>query len=342
MDRCGVKFSHQAKFNPLKYLAALLRTIPGKGSYVFEHSEVEVVQPKPLLVKAGNYRVRCSYVVLATHNPIMGKTALTSATLFQTKLFLYTSYAIGGKITPGTIPEASFWDTAEPYNYLRIDRYRNCAYAILGGEDHKTGQIGKPEQAYQRLEKRLKKLIPNARMDSRWSGQVIETSDGLPYIGETAENQFAATGFGGNGMTFGTLSAMMALDALHKQENPWRELFDPHRKNVSGAWRYVRENRDYPYYLLRDRFRAGTKSQKSIPRNEGRILDRNGKKVAAYRDEHGKLSFCSPVCTHLGCVVRWNGAEKTWDCPCHGSRFKATGEVIGGPAETPLSEAEAG
>lgn len=339
VNRCGVKFSHQAKFHPLKYLKGLLRTIPGHGSHVFENTEAEEVSDKPLRVKAGKHSIRCSYVVLATHTPLMGKTNLASATLFQSKLFLYTSYAVGAKIPRGAVEEASYWDTGDPYNYLRIDSGQMDDYAILGGEDHKTGQIKNTEACYQRLERRLTKWIPGARIDSRWSGQVIATPDGLPYIGETAERQFAATGYAGNGMTFGTLAAIMATDAYHKRRNPWQKLFDVHRKHLSDAWRYAQENKDYPYYMLRDWLGgAEGKSLKSLGRNQGKILRLNGKKTAAFRNEHGKVTLCSPVCTHLKCIVEWNNTEKTWDCPCHGSRFAPTGEVLSGPAEAPLEK----
>jgi glycine/D-amino acid oxidase-like deaminating enzyme/nitrite reductase/ring-hydroxylating ferredoxin subunit len=342
VNREGVRFPHQAKFHPLKYLSALLRAIPGKGSYVFEKSEAGEISEKPLSVKSGKYKIKCSFIFLATHTPLIGKTNLASATLFQSKLFLYTSYAIGAKIPTGTALEASYWDTANPYHYLRIDRRHGYDYAILGGEDHKTGQRADPGKAYDRLEKTLRKLVPSAKVDARWSGQVIETPDGLPYIGESASRQFVATGFGGNGITFGTLGAMMALDAFLKRKNPWSELFDIHRKKlVGGAWNYLRENKDYPYYLLRDWLgKAEGKSLRSLGRNDGKVLELAGQKVAAFRDEHGKVSLCSPVCTHLGCIVRWNGTEKTWDCPCHGSRFAATGEVLSGPAEEPLGKVD--
>lgn len=177
-------------------------------------------------------------------------------------------------------------------------------------------------------------------VDHHWSGQVIETPDGLPYLGETASQQFAATGFAGNGMTFGTLGAMMAVDAFQKRKNPWAELFHVRRKKIrGGTWDYLKENKDYPYYLLRDWLGgAEAKSLKAIKRIQGKILHLEGKKVAAYRDAQGEVSLCSPVCTHLKCIVGWNDAEKTWDCPGHGSRFAATGEVLAGPAEEPLEK----
>lgn len=337
----GVKFLHQAKFHPLKYLSALLRTIPGNGSHVFERTEISGVEAKPLSVLSGENKIRCRYIVLATHTPLMGKTNIVSATLLQTKLYLYTSYVLGARVEPGILPEASFWDTDDPYHYLRVDRRRGFDYLIFGGEDHKTGQKADSENCFRKLEKTLRRMAPRAEVDHYWSGQVVETNDGLPFIGETSENQFAATGFAGNGMTFGTLSAMMAVDSFLKRKNPWADLFSPRRKKIRGGLvEYLRENKDYPYYLVRDRLpgRVEGKSLRSLQRNEGKILNLKGHKVAAYRSAQGEVALCSPVCTHLGCIVGWNDAEKTWDCPCHGSRFKPTGEVLAGPAESDLTK----
>jgi Rieske Fe-S protein len=209
---------------------------------------------------------------------------------------------------------------------------------LLGGEDHKTGQEEDPNTRFARLEDALTRLCPEIEITHRWSGQVIETIDGLPYIGEMAPRQFAATGFSGNGMTFGTLGAMMAADAATGRTNPWAELFDLKRTKVlGGLWDYLRENKDYPYYLIRDRF-AGpeTRSLRAIPRGAGRIAEVDGRRVAAYRGPDGAVTLLSPVCTHMGCHVAWNTAENAWECPCHGSRFKPTGQVISGPAEAPL------
>jgi Rieske Fe-S protein len=143
-------------------------------------------------------------------------------------------------------------------------------------------------------------------------------------------------------MTFGTLAGMMIADAILGRSNPWAELFDPSRKALRrGLWDYLKENADYPYYMIRDRFAgADARSLRAVKRGDGKIIDRNGAKVAAYRDEAGTVTLRSAICTHLGCAVAWNGAERTWDCPCHGSRFKPSGEVISGPAEAPLPEVE--
>jgi Rieske Fe-S protein len=280
--------------------------------------------------------------VITTHVPLVGEAGMIGATLFQTKLAPYSTYAIGARIPGGQWSEASYFDTADPYHYLRIDQGAKHDYAILGGEDHKTGQADDVEERHARLEELLKKLVPSAKVDHRWSGQVIETHDGLPYIGETAQGQFAATGFAGNGMTFGTLAGMMACDAVFERENPWKGIFDVNRKKVQGAWDFVKENVDYPYYLVRDRLTgAEAGSADEIKRGEGKLLKNGGGRVACSRDESGKLTAVSAVCTHMGCIVHWNRVERTWDCPCHGSRFLPTGEVLAGPAESPLEPVDA-
>ena len=258
------------------------------------------------------------------------------------KLALYTSYVLGAECRTGTLPEALFWDTSNPYYYLRVDRRAKHDYVIFGGNDCKTGQERDARQVFKQLEKQLRQLLPEAKVHHRWLGQVVETNDGLPFIGENAGQQFIATGFCGNGFTLGTLSALMARDRYLGRQNPWFELFAVNRRKFhGGTWRYLKENLDYPYYLLRDRLRgAEGKSLASLKRGEGKILKLRGKKVAAYRDSAGKVILRSPVCTHLGCIVRWNAADRTWDCPCHGSRFETSGEVLSGPAESPLSPAK--
>ena len=333
----GIEFGGQAKFHPRKYLSALAKSIHGDGSHIFEHTESEEISEQPLGVKANGHTLSCEFVVIATHTPLMGKTNMASAIALQTKLYLYSSYVLGGRLPAGTVPEALYWDTADPYHYLRVDSHRGFDYAIFGGKDHKTGQQD-PETAYRELEAEAARLLPQMEITHRWSGQVIETNDGLPFIGETSERQFAATGYAGNGMTFGTLAGMMAHDCALGRRNPWRELFDPGRTKVrGGTWDYIKENVDYPYYLIRDRFVGpDAKSLRAVGRGEGRIVEVGGKKLAVYRSEKGVATALSPVCTHMGCHVKWNDAERTWDCPCHGSRFTPVGKVLSGPAETPL------
>jgi glycine/D-amino acid oxidase-like deaminating enzyme/nitrite reductase/ring-hydroxylating ferredoxin subunit len=339
LERTGIRFPDQAKFHPLKFVRGLLKKL--KSDTVFERSDASEVEGDPHRVKVNGRTVECRYLVLTTHVPLQGKSGLLNATLFQTKLYPYSSYVIGAKAPKGTVPEALFWDTMEPYYYLRVDSRNGHDYLIFGGLDHKTGQ-GPEGHPFSKLKEVLLRKFPKARVDYEWSGQVVETVDGLPYIGETAPSQFAGTGFAGNGMTFGVLTAMMAADAAQGRVNPWARLFDPARKKpVAGAWDYIKENADYPYYLIRDRLRgAEGKSLDDLQPGEGKLLRLDSRRVAAFKDDAGCVSCVSPVCTHMGCYVRWNRLEKTWDCPCHGSRFHPSGEVIGGPAETPLEKIE--
>jgi glycine/D-amino acid oxidase-like deaminating enzyme/nitrite reductase/ring-hydroxylating ferredoxin subunit len=339
MNTPGVRFADQAKFHPVKFLAALAKKIDGDGSHVVENSPVKKFDAEKRRARANGEWINYDRVILATNNPLLGESGLFGGMMFQTKLSLYSSYVVGATVPRGSIPIASFWDTNDPYQYLRIDRHGPSDYAIFGGEDHKTGQARNTKTCFRKVEKALLKLVPKAKIDHRWSGQVILTNDGLPYIGPNEDEQFIATGFCGNGYTFGAIAAVMARDWITGVKNPWRDLFSPQRKKIrGGTLDYLRENKDYPYYMLQDRFRAPEgKSLRAVKRGEGKVLKLGGKKVAVYRDENGRVKKMSAVCTHMGCLVRWNQAEATWDCPCHGSRFSAKGKVLGGPAETPLA-----
>jgi len=334
----GVRYERQARFHPRKYLAGLARAIAERGGMIFENTSADEFHDDAGLVKANGHAIGCDSVILATHNPLVGHAGFLKATLFQTKLVLYTSYAVAGRVKKGSVPDVLLWDTADPYHYFRLEPREHDDVIVFGGEDHKTGQSDDTTACYERLEHALQAVVPGVEIAHRWSGQVIETADGLPYIGETAEHQFAATGFSGNGMTFGTLAGMMASDYVQDKDNPWADLFDPARKKLRGAaWDYLKENSDYPYYLVRDRFAgAEARSLRTVEPGGGKIVEYNGELVAASRGPHGHIQACSAVCTHMGCLVDWNEAEQTWDCPCHGSRFQPDGAVIAGPAESPL------
>ena len=342
VGRPGVRFAHQARIHPRQYLKGVAKAFVELGGQIHEHSEADEFCDHPRRVKVNGHMVTCEDTVIATHNPLVGFGGMAGATLFQTKLALYTSYVIAGRVACGVVPDALWWDTSNPYQFVRVEPHRDYDVVIFGGEDHKTGQQEDTEACYRRLEEHLRAIVPDAELTHRWSGQVIETPDGLPYIGQSADHQYSATGYAGNGLTFGTLAGIMISDAILERSNPWTELFDPGRKAMTrGLWDYVKENVDYPYYLIRDQFAgAEAKSLRAVKRGQGKVIERNGAKVAAYRDRAGTVTLRSAICTHMGCAVGWNTAERTWDCPCHGSRFKPTGEVISGPAEAPLAKAD--
>lgn len=339
--RPALRVANQLKFHPQKYVAALAERIAQHGGEVFEGEATEF-QKDPLRAQVNGHAVRFQHAIFATHVPLQGNAGLVSASLLQTKLAGYSTFAIGARLSAGELPEALFADTNDPYLYLRIDRREDCDYLILGGEDYKTGQHSDPQEHYARLERKLRALFPAAQIAERWSGQVIETNDGLPFIGETAPGQFAGTGFAGNGMTFGTLTAMMARDAVLGVKNPWTDLFSVERKKLSATWDYLKENKDFPYYLARGQFVESEKALASLTAGGGCVIRHHGEKIAVSCNDRGEICALSAVCPHLGCTVAWNDAEKTWDCPCHGSRFSATGEVIAGPAESGLEAREVG
>jgi glycine/D-amino acid oxidase-like deaminating enzyme/nitrite reductase/ring-hydroxylating ferredoxin subunit len=331
-------FERQGRIHVSRYLAGLGRAIGQHGGQIFEHSEIESAAPDPRSIRVNDRTVFCDRIVLATHMPIVGLAPKSDTARLQSKLAPYTSYVVAGRIGKGEVPDALLWDTADPYHYCRIEPHANHDVVIFGGEDHKTGQASNTAGCLNRLEEALAGLVPGIEITHRWSGQVIETPDGLPYIGEFASCQFVATGFSGNGLTFGTLSGMMALDWVEGRANEWRSIFDPGRRvTPAGAWIYLKENADYPLYRVRDWLQEGARSVDAVKPGEGLILDYRGQKAAASRDDQGVLSILSAECTHLGCHVAWNDTERTWDCPCHGSRFDTEGRVIAGPATEPLS-----
>lgn len=331
-------FERQARFHAGRYLAGLAGAVAERGGQIFEHSEIEGAEGRPRSVRVNGKTVDCDRIVLATHVPLAGLASRADGARLQSKLAPYTSYVVAGRIGKDEVPDALLWDTADPYHYCRIQPATSHDVMIFGGEDHKTGQASHTAACLKRLEEAVAGLVPGIEITHRWSGQIIETLDGLPYIGEIAPRQFAATGFAGNGLTFGTLSALMACDWIDDKANEWRSLFDPGRRvTPAGAWIYLKENVDYPVYRVRDWLQESAQSVDAVQPGEGLILDYQGTKAAAFRSEQGSLSLVSATCTHMGCLVAWNDAERTWDCPCHGSRFDTNGCVLAGPATEPLS-----
>ncbi|HTE42477.1 MAG TPA: FAD-binding oxidoreductase [Steroidobacteraceae bacterium] len=236
--RPGVRFEHQAKFHPRKYLQGLLQAISECGGYVFEHTTLDSIESQSCTVRANGRRIRCDYVVIATHSPLLCDNALQGLDPLRKKLSLYTSFVLGAYLPLGTVPEALFWDTFDPYDHLRIDAKADRLYAIFGGEDAKSNEAVDVETAFGKLRARLLSALPDADIDRRWHGQVVVTDDGLPFIGEFADRIFIATGFCGNGFTFGTLSAAMATDRFLGKDNRWFDLFRVDRDAFHGGlWR---------------------------------------------------------------------------------------------------------
>jgi glycine/D-amino acid oxidase-like deaminating enzyme/nitrite reductase/ring-hydroxylating ferredoxin subunit len=337
MGQAGVRFENQAVIHPTLYIRGLLDALAARNVPIFEHSEPRFETDGRGWTCHG-HRVRAGWTLIATHSPLQGRQNLAAATLIQTELAAYTSYALRAEVAASSLPVGLFWDTSDPYRYVRIEEADTGYSVIAGGEDHKTGQADDTRVPHQALEAWCRRLFPEARITHRWSGQVLETPDGVPIIGEVAPRQWIATGFGGNGITFGTLAAILMRNRITGRANPWSTMVAPRRIAALGdPWDYIRENVDYPYYMLKRLLGPDDdRSLRSLKPGEGTVITLDGHAVAASRDREGLYRLRSAVCPHMGCLVAWNQVERTWDCPCHGSRFVADGRVVRGPAEREL------
>jgi len=288
--------------------------------------------------------VTANAVVVATNTPA----PINNWMGIYTKQVPYRTYIIGARIPRGTVPNALFWDDGEPYHYVRIESSTDKTHDVLivGGEDHKVGQIPDNAAPFLNLEKWAKqrfKMIED--VPYRWSGQVQEPVDGIAYIGRApvgSPNLYVATGDSGMGLTHGTIAGILLTDLILGRDNPWATLYDPARKTLRAAGEFLKENLNVAAQYAGWLTGGDVSSPDEIPPGCGGLVRRGLGKEATYRDAAGQLHECSAVCPHLGCIVQWNGAEKTWDCPCHGSRFDARGSVVNGPALTGLAEGERG
>jgi glycine/D-amino acid oxidase-like deaminating enzyme/nitrite reductase/ring-hydroxylating ferredoxin subunit len=331
-------FPEQGQFHPLRYLASLARAIEREGGRIYTGTHVDtVVGGSSARVIAGRLRVRANAVVVATNTPVNDRVAI------HTKQAPYMSYVIAAAIPRGSVAKALYWDTQDPYHYVRVhrdDADDERDLLIVGGEDHKTGQAEDTDRRHVRLETWARRRFPTmGDIEYRWAGQVMETIDGLAFIGRNPldeGNVFIATGDSGQGMTHGTIAGMLLTDLINRKDNAWAALYEPSRKRFGAVAEFAKEAVNVMAQYT-DWVTPGDEVDiASLPRDHGAVLRRGLKKYAVYRDESGTLHELSAVCPHLGCIVRWNGTEKTWDCPCHGSRFDKLGTVINGPANTDM------
>lgn len=332
----GILFSNQAQFHALKYLQGLANAFTGEGGKIYEDSRVLDIDidRDPLAMSTAGGKVTAKEVILATIMPIHDLLKMQEILPLTTKAAPYRSYVMGVRLDGVSAPKGLFWDTAQPYHYTRCYNTPAGEMLVVGGEDHKTGQEIDETECYRKLEQYLRDRYPIAAIDYRWSAQLYEPVDGLPFIGSSALHPHLhfATGYSGNGMSFGTIAGLIFSDSILGNKNPWKKLYDPNRFNlVASAQGFLSENIEVAKHFIGDRFKADVHSLSQVPLKEGRIVEVGGEQVAVYRDESGDIHTLSPVCTHAHCIVNWNAAEKSWDCPCHGGRFSATGEVLNGP-----------
>ena len=332
-----LRFPSQAQFHPLKYLAGLAEAIERGGGRLYTGTHADTIDGgSNATVKTKSGTIRCGSVVVATNVPVNDRVVV------HTKQAPYMTYVIGAQVPRGSVPTALYWDTGDPYHYIRLVFAIDADHDLLivGGEDHKSGQADDIDERHGRLEQWTRERFPMVKeITHKWGGQVMEPVDGLAFIGHNpldADNVYTVTGDSGNGMTHGTIAGMLITDQILGRHNPWAPLYDPGRITLRASGEFAKENLNVAVQYADWLTKGDVESPEAIPNDSGAVIRRGAAKIAVYRDATGAFHERSAVCPHLGCIVQWNPSEKTWDCPCHGSRFDKFGEVMNGPANVGL------
>jgi glycine/D-amino acid oxidase-like deaminating enzyme/nitrite reductase/ring-hydroxylating ferredoxin subunit len=334
----ALRFRDQARFQPVAYVRGLAASVVAAGGAIHCGVHVEAVEPgAPLEVRLrGGGVIHARAVVDATD------AAFTSPMRMPLRQAPYRTYVIALAVPRDAVIDALIWDTLEPYHYVRLARGRDRDLLIVGGEDHRTGHGADPSFRWDALEQWARQHFPEAlEVVDRWSGQIMEPADGLAFIGKNPDldGAYLVTGDSGNGLTHAAIASMIVPALIEGRDHPWAAIYDPARSTLRSVSTIVREalSSNYPY--LDWVGRGDVTDPADIARGEGAVIRRGVHLIAAYRDAHGVLHECSARCPHLSGVVSWNSAEKTWDCPCHGSRFDALGHVLDPPAARDLDPA---
>ena len=336
-----LRYPRQGTFHPLKYLKGLVAAIETKGGTFYVDTAVESVEERDdgkVVVSAASGKVTARAAVVTTNSPIVDRFAL------HTKTAPYRTYAMALSIPKGAIPDALYWDTLDPYHYVRLQPGDDRTdYLIVGGGDHKSGEADDAEVRFQALEAWTRNLVPAVQeVTHRWSGQVLETIDHAAFIGRNPGNNniYVHTGDSGQGITHGVVGAMINSSLILGRECKWVDVYEPSRKTLAGIGTYLSENltplKNFAEYLAPGELN----SLSELKAGHGAIIRDGLSKIAAYRDEAGKLYARSAACTHVGCHLHWNSFETCWDCPCHGSHFAFDGTPLNAPAVGPLPEIE--
>lgn len=333
----ALRFPRQAQLHPVRYLAGLARAIEALGGRIYGGTHAIAVRdgaPARVETRTG-VTITADSVVVASFTPVNDRFRI------HTRQYAYRTYALAARLQRGTIPRGLYWDNADPYHYARVApaAWHGDDALIIGGEDHKTGQKDDADARFERLLAWGAERFPGMReVLTRWSGQVHEPADGLAFIGRNPreQNVYIATGFSGNGTTYGTIAGLLLTDLIMGRPNPWASVYDPMRPVTRGAGAWLKENLNAAARYGRYLKPSEVPGVEEIPPGGGAVIRRGLRRIAASRDEHGELTEVSAICPHLGGVVCWNSESKSWDCPVHGSRFAADGSVLDGPAVTDL------
>jgi len=344
-QRC-LAFSNQAQFHIMAYLEGLVKAITSLNGIIYTQAHAENISKEGAQV--NGFKFSAKHIVVATNSPI------NDTFTMHTKQHAYRSYVIAGKVPKGILPHCLWWDTgnqdskwvSQPYHYVRLESFDDRHDLLIsGGEDHKTGQADEEEisiaSRYDKLEAWTRYYF--LMMDDvayRWSGQVLEPVDSLGFMGKNPgdDNIYIITGDSGNGMTHTTIGAMIICDSIMGIKNKWEDIYSPSRITLKTTGDFIKEATNMASQYLDWLSASDLKNTADLPIGEGSLLSIGLKKIAVYRDYDNSLKVFSAVCPHLGCIVQWNNDEKSFDCPCHGSRFANDGTVINGPSETNLNK----
>ncbi|HSH82178.1 MAG TPA: FAD-dependent oxidoreductase [Herpetosiphonaceae bacterium] len=326
----AIRFDGQAQFHPVRYVAGLAATIPGEGSHVFEGSRAIEWEPTRVITDRGTVTAR--HVVMATHLP-----------LGQVGMYYSMAYPKAEPVVAAPIrrvPRGMYKNAEKPGHSIRTHRHENGqVYAIAAGTTFKPGHPDEEQDYIQELERWLTKNFEAGPIEYRWINEDYTPMDSAPFIGWSSKSDgyLVATGFDAWGISNGTVAAMIIADLATGRENRWLDIFDATRvKPIAGAKEFVVENAEVAAHLVSGYLSRKPKSYDELEPGHAAIMKVDGENVAAFKDEGGVVHAVSAVCTHMGCLVGWNATDRTWDCPCHGSRFELSGEVIHGPATQPL------
>lgn len=317
---------NQAQFHPLSFVRQLAAVLPANCS-IYEHSRVTDYDEKEGVYSTDMAKIKAKQVILATHSPV-------GLFVLHTVLAPYREYGVAASLAGISPGPGIFWSTGAVKYSVRTLQVAEKEYVMTIGDKFKTGQASANPHYLLELEAYMIKHFKVEKADIAWAAQQYRPADHLPYLGQHSESMSVLTGFSADGLVYGVLGAMIIADNFNQVENPWKKMYDPNRHTpIKSAKDFIKENLNtFKQYtdLLPGKL-AHAHLAELLP-GEGQIMEIAGEKLAVYKDEKGNCSACSALCTHLKCVVNWNTAEKSWDCPCHGSRFSADGSVIEGPA----------
>ena len=333
----AMQVGEQAKFIPVRYVQAVAEQFEKGGGTILQNCRViSVDENENVDIETTRGKCKSRFLIYATHIP-------PGVNLLHFRCIPMRSYAMAVILKDDNYPDDLLYDMFDPYNYYRSQEIDGKKYFIVGGYDHKTAHEENQEYCFLKLESHIRKYFDVKEIAYKWSSQYYESADGIPYIGQLPGHNkiYTATGFGGNGMPYSTVAALLLTKMICNEDSPYKDLYDPNRlKPVAGFTNFVNHNADVVKQFASRWFSHEELHELAeLATGEGKIVNFKDEKIAIYKDENGGIHALSPICTHVGCEVKWNNAELSWDCPCHGARYSYDGSVLNGPASKNLAKA---